>query len=298
MRGMTEIDLTSLPAPEVIEPLDYELRKKQVIQSFLAEGYDFTAVLESDPAFRLIETLIYLEMIVRQRVNDAAKSVMLAFAGGGNLDQLAAPFGVKRLLLSPGDPDAFPPIAPVWEEDARFRRRITMAFDGYSTAGSEESYEFHVLSSSALVRDVNVTSPNPGEVVVSVLSVENDGIPDQSLLEIVKNSISGDKNRPLTDSIKVVAAVKKDYAIEAELILYNGPDSKVVKENAIKSIESYVKNHHILGNGITISSIHAALSVPGVHNVLLRLPKENIILSSNQFPFCTNKIITVSNIDG
>ena len=46
-----------------------------------------------DPAYR--------ELLIRQRVNDAARGVMLATASGTDLDNLAANFNVERLLITP-----------------------------------------------------------------------------------------------------------------------------------------------------------------------------------------------------
>lgn len=42
-------------------------------------------------------------MILRQRVNDAAKAVMLAYSTGEDLDQLGANFNTPRLVVAPAD---------------------------------------------------------------------------------------------------------------------------------------------------------------------------------------------------
>lgn len=92
------IDLSKLPAPQLIEELDYEailneMRKK--LRELLPEwtGYE----LESDPANKVLEVAAYREMLLRQRVNEAARGVLIAFAQGSDLDQLAAFYPEKRL---------------------------------------------------------------------------------------------------------------------------------------------------------------------------------------------------------
>ena len=92
------IDLSKLPAPQIIEELDYEIiltemRKK--LQELLPEwtGHE----LESDPANNVLEVAASREMLLRQRVNEAARAVLLAFANDSDLDHLAAFYPERRL---------------------------------------------------------------------------------------------------------------------------------------------------------------------------------------------------------
>ena len=64
---MSTIDLAALPAPEVIETLDYEQILEQWLADFLAiytEGADVLA-LESEPLKKLMEVnkLLYLRLV-------------------------------------------------------------------------------------------------------------------------------------------------------------------------------------------------------------------------------------------
>ena len=47
---------------------------------------------------------------------------------GGDLDQLAANYNVKRLTVTPADDDAVPPVAAVMESDEALRLRVPAAF--------------------------------------------------------------------------------------------------------------------------------------------------------------------------
>ncbi len=71
----------------------------------------FTALTESDPGYKILEVAAYRELLIRARINDAAKAVMLAYAGSENLDNLAALFGVTRKVIDPGNSAEIPPIA-------------------------------------------------------------------------------------------------------------------------------------------------------------------------------------------
>ncbi len=114
-----------------------------------AERAAITALLEleSEPATKLLEENAYQETILRNRVNEAGKAVMLAFALDGDLDQLGANVNVARLTITPANPNALPPVAAVMEDNDAYRLRIQEVLDGLSVAGPKASYEFHARSS-------------------------------------------------------------------------------------------------------------------------------------------------------
>lgn len=157
---MTEIDLSQLPSPKVIETLDFEVilaARKEAFLSLYPEEQQAEMsnrlALESEPLTKLLQEGTYRELLLRQRINDAARAVMLAHAQEADLDQIGANYNVFRLTLDVGDLTASPPRAPVYESDNDFRRRIQLSPEGYTTAGSEQSYVFHGLSADADVAD-------------------------------------------------------------------------------------------------------------------------------------------------
>ena len=78
------MDMSLLPAPAVIEALDFESILAKRVALFQDEcrkvGFDYTLLLESDPAMKLLQVQAYQELEMRQRINDAAKACMLAYA--------------------------------------------------------------------------------------------------------------------------------------------------------------------------------------------------------------------------
>lgn len=57
------IDLSQLPAPEVVEPLDFEGIYQDLLATFRAlMGDGWTAPLESDPVVKLLELCAYREV--------------------------------------------------------------------------------------------------------------------------------------------------------------------------------------------------------------------------------------------
>ncbi|WP_275272638.1 baseplate J/gp47 family protein, partial [Pantoea ananatis] len=159
---MPTIDLSQLPAPNVVETLDYETllaeRKATLISLYPADEQASVArvlALESDPLVKLLQENAYREVILRQRINEAAKAVMVAWANGSDLDQLGANNGVTRLVLTPADNTVTPPVEAVMERDEDFRARIAAAFEGLSVAGPSGAYEFHARSADGRVADAS-----------------------------------------------------------------------------------------------------------------------------------------------
>lgn len=285
------IDLSQLPAPNVIEPLDYETilaeRKARLIALHPEEEREAVAellALESEPTVKLLQENAYRELLLRQRINEAARAVMIAFANDEDLDQLGANLNVKRLVLDAGDPTAIPPVPPTLEKNRDYRARIQLAFEGLSVAGPSGAYEYQAISAHPSVLDVSVASPEPVEVVLTILSREAGGQPSQAVLEAVRKRV--DERRPLTDRVTVQAATLLPFSITAVLALRTGPDPAVIREQARQQLAAYVAARHRLGAWITRSGVHAALTVEGVERITLEGFSE-ILAAQHQAPHCT-----------
>lgn len=288
--SFTAINLDRLPAPQIIEQPDFETifaaRKARLIE--LAPHLAPALELESEPLVKLLQEDSYRELILRAAVQDAGAGNLLAFASGAVLDHLAAFYGVERLVIQEADASVSPPIEELLEDDARLRARVQLAPEAVTTAGSIGSYTFWALSASTLVKDVAIFDETPpGEVHVVVLSTEEDGAPDQALIDLVNDALSADDVRPLSDTVIVSAASIITYEIEATLTYYPGPDSQVILDAAQEAVERYVSEHHRLGHDITLSGIYAALHQEGVQNVQLTSPASDLILSDAQAAHCT-----------
>jgi phage-related baseplate assembly protein len=286
MSTSTLIDFSALPPPDIIETLAYETTLAEMVADLKARDPAFTSIVESDPAYKVLEVAAYRELLLRARINDACRAVMIASATGADLDQLAALFGVTRKTITPANPDAIPPVEAVMESDADLRARVILAPESLSTAGPAGAYRFHALR-VADVRDVSVESPEPGDVVVSVLSRTGDGTAPAGTLAAVSAILNHEDVRPLTDNVTVQSAEIVPYSIEADIYTYAGPDPDVVMQNASARASAYVAQMHALGNDITLSGLHAALHVPGVQRVELAAPVATIVIQAHQAPYCT-----------
>jgi phage-related baseplate assembly protein len=296
--AFTVVNLSQLPAPNAVEALDFETILAAMLADLQARaqaaGQPFTALLESDPAYKILEVCAYREVLVRQRANEAVRAVMLAFAKGSDLDQIGANYNVPRLLIQPADDTTIPPTPAVWESDEDYRARIPVSLESYTTAGSEGSYVYHGLSAGGTIKDVSAVSPVPGQVVVYVLSRNGDGTASQAEIDAVAAALNAEKVRPMTDQVTVQSSSIVPWSIDAELVLYPGPDSTVVVDAARKAAQAYADSVHRNGYDVSLSGVYQALHQPGVQRVNLNLPTANIVISDGQAPYCTGINLTVA----
>jgi phage-related baseplate assembly protein len=296
--SFTAVDLAQLPFPNAVETLDFETILAEMVADLQArDPENFTALVESDPAFKVLEVAAFRELLMRQRVNDAIKALCLAYAVDDDLDHIAARYNVSRLLLDPGDPAAIPPVEPTYENNDDFRNRIQLAFEGFSTAGPAGAYKFHALGADADVLDVSVQRPAPGDILITVLSRTGDGTASPELIAAVEAALNAEDVRPLNDTVIVESATIVEYSVEAELEIFSGPDPEVVLAAAQSAVEAYTAEVHRVGRDVTLSGLYAALHRPGVHNVNIALPLASVSISQSEASWCTGIALTYVVID-
>ena len=298
------IDLSQLPPPVVVEPLDFETLFAQRKAAFIAmypedeqEEIARTLELESEPITMLLEENCYRELLLRQRVNEAARAVMLAYSTDSDLDNLAVNFNVERLTIQEEDDSVTPPIEAVMESDPDLRTRTQQAFEGLSVAGPTAAYEFWGRSADGRVADISAVSPTPACVTISVLSREGDGTASDDLLSVVAAALNDEEVRPVADRVTVQSAETVPYQIDATLYIYPGPEAEPVRQASEQQLQAYIAAQNRLGRDIRLSAIYAALHVEGVQRVELAQPVADIVLSDYQASHCTEYTITVGGYD-
>ena len=281
---MNEIDLSQLPVPHVVQPLDFEAVLAELKAQVLTDLPELQDVidLESEPVNKVLQVVAYQRVTMQARINDAAKACMLAYATGADLDHLTALLAVQRI-------DG--------EADDRLRRRAQMALEGISAAGPEGAYKFHALSSHHHVKDAGIDSPSPGTVRVTILSIEGDGTPTPELLAHVTQALNAQDVRPLTDTVITQAAQVLPYPVRATLVTYPGPAAASVLQAARTALQAYVQERQQLGHDITRSAIFACLHQPGVQNVQLHAPAQDLIVQPHQSPHCISMEVSIGGED-
>jgi phage-related baseplate assembly protein len=288
------IDFARLPPPKVIEDIDYEVLLARYKADVLAKNPALAAALslEQSPTNIILEAEAYGEMLVRARVNAAARAVMLAFSTGTDLDNLAAFFNVERLTI-PGNPAAVPPTTDTKESDESLRRRAQIAPEAFTTAGSEGAYIFQALTADPTIRDVSAVKINEkGGVKISVMNSGSDPIPTTQQIQNVVERLNRKNIKPLTDVISVAPVKVLRTDIVANVTFYPGPDASLIMADIGKALTKVRDRISLIGRDLTLSSIISAINQEGVQSVDLISPAENITAGSDQCVVITSAAVT------
>lgn len=301
------VDLSRLPAPQIVEPLDYEAILAALRDDLVARAPELAPVLalESEPLVKLLEVAAWRELVLRARVNDAARAIMLPWAVGTDLDNLAARYDLARL---PG------------EDDARLRARVLMGYHALSAAGSAQSWMLRAMSVCVDVRQVDVWADRPGRVKLAVLArVEErrqDVPADEALvaerlfgrhpqaganpplcwrvaktsdpiLRQVEQALLAEDVRPLTVEVDVTAPRLLPVAVAATLAHPPSLDAGRLLDAAGQRLRALASRASFRVD-LTRSQLIAALMGDGVRDVILTAPATDTAASHGELPVVTD----------
>lgn len=305
------VDLEKLQPPKVVEELDYEtilISLKAELVARLPE-LAYALSLESEPLTKLLEVAAWREMVLRARINDAAKAVMLPWATGSDLDNLAARYDLVRL---PG------------EDDERLRQRVLIGYHALSAAGSASSWRLRAMSVSVDIRQVDVWADRPGRVKVCLLA--RAAVPAQSItpedeaiglalfgrhpqydgpeamrwrvataaspiVAQVAQALLAEDVRPLSVEVDVTVAKVLPVEVRATLIHPPGRDSERLATEARRRLEALAAQAAFRVD-LTRAQILAALMGDGLRDVVLHAPEDDIAAGPGEIPVITSVTLT------
>lgn len=174
------------------------------------------------------------------------------------------------------------------ESDEALRERAIMSVHRFSTAGSEKGYIYHALSASAKVASIKALNNGAGKVRVIIKSE------DENTIEEVQKYLSADEVRPLTDEASVELAKKREFIIEAKLLLL-----ELSRANEISEKINALQKDFDLSVDLALGFIYKCLHQDGVYKSeilsikeritneeneeLKNLPLENILIADDEF---------------
>ena len=160
------------------------------------------------------------------------------------------------------------------EDDERLRGRIRLAPETYTVAGSTGAYEARVLAVSADIGAVSVTSPEPGVVDVRFVLAGGE-LPDEAMISMVREALSDETVRPLTDRVDVAAPETVDYAVSgrwylrrSDAVLLSGVTAAVAQ--AVEDWRLWQRSQP--GRDINPTRLIAAVQAAGAKRVELDSP--------------------------
>lgn len=262
-------ELANLPDPFVIEELSYVQVRAACIADFVAKAaahgltYD-VEMLETDPDVILLEVEAYREILLRARINDAARANLLAFAEKADLDHLGA--------------GASPPVPRMdGEEDDRYATRIRLAGMARNV-GSRERYQLTALSADILVKDVVAYRlDRDPRVYVALLSTAPDGVATPTTIGKVEAAFALARNHLVNGTTIVRSAVTSVTDITARLVRLPGTPATILDTIAVNLRAAWLQEGG-LGRDLTLEWIRARLLVSGIYGVDVIAPTQSRIV--------------------
>jgi phage-related baseplate assembly protein len=280
----------------VLEELDSETILAQRMQRFkqLWASYDPPAAaqydveqLEFDPIKINQELCTYFEILLRDRVNQAARSITLAYAIGTDLDAIASryPGGVPRLE---------------GESDDRYRRRIWLSPNSLSPHGTAEAYEFWALTALPALRDVTAMRSVQHDYYPTILITCLMGLeyaspsPSQEQLIQVRTYIQNLSRQGLTDVISVAGPKVKEIKYNIAVWLYPGTAPEQTLTKIGSNLQKLAESQYWLGHDHSHMAIHASCALSGVHHIDIIEPADDVLISSDWVVKVTGITVTLA----
>ena len=322
MNSMLVPGLSELPEPEIVQVADFEAQ----LQEFKTLALEYVQARDPAQAQRLAvalendsELLAMLLQVMTLRLqnherkyNTRIKQMLAWWATGSNLDVRLADMGLERRVITPGNPNAFPPVPAVLEteEEARLRyylaphapaagsrlhycrEALTLGERASITVEATEpgvvvtTYRFAADSVVAEVKDAAARRTAAGVVTVAVLGRAGDGTPSTALLAAQAAHFARTDVRPETDDVVVEAAEIIPYTIRATIYIRPGRDTALSRAAALKRLEAYAQAQHRLGGYVDPSRIDHELHAAGAERLALAEPVASVECEWNQAPYC------------
>lgn len=272
------IDLSQLPPPDAVETLSVEIIRDEILDALAEKDSTLADLEESDPAYAVVEVCAYRETLLRQRVNDAIRAILLGTSWGTNLDHLGTPEGVERASTVDETGET------IEELDDVYRRRIQVEKQSRG-AGVREAFEAAALGADSRVADAHAQSPSAAVAIVEwAPTVDADPDDYTEIGDAVTAAVTADDVRTLTDSVSATRATAVSWTVEAKLLLEPGPDPATALAAATASLVAFAAKIRKVRYPIRRDGIHAALRVTGVAGVDLTTPAADVSMVGAQFP--------------
>lgn len=316
-------DRNYLPEPAAIQRPEFEAVVAQFKRDYVANinasdpvlAEEVERTLEQPGALltKMCETFAQYLLNEIERRNQQAKQLLPGWSRGTNLDNMVAHQGIQRQVFDPGDPNAFPPVAPTQESDDDLLLRYLLQSHA-PAAGSQMQYKASCLTLderavvtvdkpapdkvqltytlqpdgiAAQIKDGSGLMPTPGHVTVTVLGRDGDGSPSDELLDQVRAHFARPDVAPGTDQITVQGAEIIPYEISVVAWIGRGPDAGITRQSLTEQLQAYADQQHLLEAKVLPSYITHILHRAGAVEREILSPAADIECTPYSAPYCT-----------
>lgn len=184
------------------------------------------------------------------------------------------------------------------ESDDDLRERIFLAPEGYTTGGSLDAYKYHVYQFDPTIEDVSITSPSTNTVQIVPLC-KNGAYPSDEYITLLKNYISKDNIKMLTDVVNVIAPTKYEYTLNVTYYI-NSSDSAtadVLQKNVEAAIEEYVTwQKSKIGRDLNPSHLDHLIRAAGAKRAVITSPVFTVV-GDTSVAALTSKTVTYGGLE-
>ncbi|WP_375678587.1 MULTISPECIES: baseplate J/gp47 family protein [unclassified Bartonella] len=263
----------ALAKPEIITELSFEEIRAAAL-THLKELLPEYTFLESDPAVKVIEAFSYRELLLRQRINEAARNNILDFAIGESLDALGNWHGIARME---------------GESDERYRERIQLHARGGNGSGTEPYYKLIALTADSRVKDAIIYRKGKDPTIyVALFGNNEEGTASEDLLQTVSQALHRKNIIMTNDTIIVHAAVKKVLDLEADVWLLPETSLKILTTMEA-NLRAAWRQEQAIGRELSLSWWVSKLMIPGVQKVIAITPTKDSAV-------CDEEILSIGKI--
>ncbi|OPB31385.1 baseplate J/gp47 family protein [Bartonella sp. AR 15-3] len=258
---------------EIISELSFEEIRAANIEH-LKELLPRYILLESDPAVKVIEAFSYRELLLRQRINEAARNNILDFATGESLDALGNWHGIARMED---------------ESDERYRERIRLHARGGKTSGTEPYYKLIAMSADNRVKDAIIYRKGKDPTIyVALFGKNEEGTASEDLIQTVSQALHRKNIIMTNDTIIVHAAVKKVVDLEADVWLLPETSLKILMQME-ENLRAAWKKEQAIGRELSLSWWISKLMIAGVQKVSAIAPTQDSAV-------CDEEVLAIGKI--
>lgn len=183
------------------------------------------------------------------------------------------------------------------ETDDSLTLRIYQCPAGYSVAGPTDAYIFHARNSIADIGDVIAYTPAPGTVDV-VFTMSDGSLPTLDKINELKEALSADDIRPLTDTVTTKAPEEVEYSINLTYYIATSDANRAttIQNEIDNAVKAYIQWQRHIGRDITASMLIHYIMAAGAKRVEVTAPAF-VAMDKAQIAKCTAQSVNYGGLE-
>ncbi|HEY8136265.1 MAG TPA: baseplate J/gp47 family protein [Methylocystis sp.] len=295
------IDLTRVPAPQIIETFGFDRLLSDTRDKFLeywaAERTKNPALpaynvekLRGNPVNFILSSRAYREGLLRQRINEAVAAVLAPLAHRTDLDNVVARAGIERLVVTPATTSS----PAIMESDERLLLRYLLAF-ARPAAGSADRYLLEVYTALPTLQHAAVNGPavhgRRGDVDVVLAGPNGRDLTDDELAAC-RSAILATNVKPEAVAVVTLRARRIVYDLSGSILVPRGPDPETVRVEAERRIGDVAAERMKIGAIAPLTAFAGAAYGAGVTRASIDAPADDIVADSYSIPVLGDLALT------